>query len=172
MIKLKITLIAVSLILLLFSGCHNENSKQDNFELNSSVSTFDTSNNTDKTSKEDEDILIIGENMFLTQISDIYFNFECYANKTIIIEGIFTEHLDPYITESKPMVYRNGPGCCGNDGWGGFYLTYDGEYPEENSWIKVKGKPKLIEKGFFRELHLIVSSIEFPENRGEEFVFH
>ena len=36
----------------------------------------------------DSDTLEIGEKMFLTQINDIYNNFDLYKDKTVIVEGI------------------------------------------------------------------------------------
>ena len=37
-------------------------------------------------------------------------------------------------------VVRNSPGCCGNDGLAGLDIKYDGEYPEENTWVTIEGK--------------------------------
>ena len=37
----------------------------------------------------DSDILEISEKMFLTQINDIYYNFDEYKDKTIIVEGMY-----------------------------------------------------------------------------------
>ena len=40
-------------------------------------------------------------------------------------------------------VVRNSPGCCGNDGLAGLDINYDGEYPDENTWVTIEG---IIEK--------------------------
>lgn len=69
-----------------------------------------------------------------------------------------------------PAVYRRGPGCCGNDGWGGFLLFYDGELPKENDWIEVVGTPEIVKKDQFVELFLNVTSIQVLNQRGSEFV--
>ena len=37
-------------------------------------------------------------------------------------------------------VVRNSPGCCGNDGLAGLDIKYDGEYPEENTWVTIEGR--------------------------------
>ena len=73
-------------------------------------------------------------------------------------------------SKTAPVVYRRGPGCCGNDGWGGFLLKYDGEYPNENDWIRVTGTPELIEEGDYLNLYLHVTSLEVKVERGAEFV--
>lgn len=116
------------------------------------------------------DILEIKENLFITQINDIYFNFESYKDKTIIVEGMFTYFVSYFDDAKCPAVYRLGPGCCGNDGWGGFLLDYNGKYPSENDWIRVTGKPYIKETNGFADLYLKVLSIEVKSERGAEFV--
>ena len=116
------------------------------------------------------DILEIKENFFITQINDIYFNFESYAKKTIVVEGMFTYFVSYFDDSKVPAVYRLGPGCCGNDGWGGFLLDYSGKFPEENEWIRVTGKPYIKETNGFADLYLKVLSIEVKSERGAEFV--
>ena len=118
----------------------------------------------------EDDVLEIGEKMFLTQINDMYYNFDNYKDKTIIVEGIYALFYSWDGDETAPVVYRNGPGCCGNDGWGGFLLKYNGEYPNENDWIRVTGTPELVEEGYFLNLYLNVTSLEVKTERGAEFV--
>lgn len=117
-----------------------------------------------------DNVLEIGEKMFLTQINDIYNNFELYQDKTIIVEGMYALFYAPDGAVESPGVYRRGPGCCGNDGWGGFMLRYDGELPAENDWIRVTGTPELVKDGYYANLYLNVSSLEIKEERGAEFV--
>lgn len=119
---------------------------------------------------EKEDVLEISEKMYLTQIQDIFLNFSDYEDKTIVVEGMYGLLFNPEGIKNTPAVYRRGPGCCGNDGWGGFLLRYDGTYPDENAWIRVTGTPEIVENGHYRDLYLNVSEIEVLETRGEEFV--
>lgn len=116
------------------------------------------------------DVLEIGEKMFLTQINDMYYNFDNYKDKTIIVEGMYALFYSWDSSETAPVVYRRGPGCCGNDGWGGFLLKYGGEYPNENDWIRVTGTPELVEEGYYLNLYLNVTSLEVKTERGTEFV--
>lgn len=116
------------------------------------------------------DVLEIREKMFLTQINDIYNRFDSYRDKLIVVEGMYTVFYSWDGTESSPVVYRNGPGCCGNDGWGGFLLKYTGEAPEDHAWIRVTGTPELVKDGPFTHLYLHVMSLEVKEERGAEFV--
>lgn len=119
----------------------------------------------------DSDTLEISEKMFLTQINDIYNNFDLYKDKTVIVEGIYAEFISGDETETAPVVFRYGPGCCGNDGWGGFLLHYDGEFPAEDSWIRVTGTPELVtSEAGFTDLYLNVNSLVVKEERGEEYM--
>ena len=122
----------------------------------------------DKT--KNEKVLVIGEKMFITQINEIYYNFESYKDKTIVVEGMYALFYNFDGTENIPAVYRNGPGCCGNDGWGGFFLKYDGDLPQDNDWIKVTGTPILLSNGYYDDLYLDVTNIEVLTDRGAEFV--
>lgn len=120
---------------------------------------------------KDSDTITINEKVFITQINDIYLNFEDYKNKTIIVEGMYSVFESTVSDAVSPVVYRNGPGCCNNDGWAGFLLKYDGKLPKENDWIKVTGTPFLdnTEHGY-TNLYLDVVSIEVLEKRGAELV--
>lgn len=134
--------------------------------VSSAVSSVASSN-----ASTDESAIVISEKMFLTQIDDIYFNFDLYEGKTVVVEGMYNNF---YAVDGEtlfPVVYRRGPGCCGNDGWGGFYLSYTGTFPETDEWIRVTGTPviKTDELGF-QMLFLEVSSLEVKEDRGAEFV--
>ena len=126
--KASLTLLAIGL--LLFTGCNT--SKDTSATTTSSEPTFSPTSVVSK----DADILEIGEKMFLTQIDDIYFYFDDYKDKTIIVEGMYSLFYSAEGVKDTPVVFRYGPGCCGNDGWGGFLLNYDGAYPEENEWIR------------------------------------
>lgn len=131
----------------------------------------------DTKDKEEDDsekkIVEINEKIFIQKINDIYFNFEDYKDATIIIEGMFSHFQNINGSEERPVVYREGPGCCGNDGWGGFFLLYDGSYPNENDWIRVTGKPKVVQtEGGWLELFLEVEEIEVKKERGAEYVTH
>ena len=118
------------------------------------------------------DVLEIKEKMFLTQINDIYYNFDGYKDKTIVVEGMYTEMISLMDTDvTCPAVYRRGPGCCGNDGWGGFILRYNGAKPKLDDWIRVTGHP-IMEKTAdgYEDLYLVVDSLEIKQERGAEFV--
>ena len=116
------------------------------------------------------EIIEIQEKMFISQINDIYFNFDNYAEKQIAVEGMYGLFYWDMETTS-PIVFRNGPGCCANDGWAGFFLHYDGEYPELGDWIRVSGTVEMaLNQDDYQMLQLNVLSFEKKEVRGAETV--
>ena len=92
--NIKIVAIVVG-IMLLFAGCKVNNQPKP---VESDIGADDKAKNTDNvtmpylpsdTQVNREDVLVISEKMFLTQIIDINFNFDNYKNKTIVVEGMF-----------------------------------------------------------------------------------
>lgn len=120
------------------------------------------------------DILDIREKMFLTTVYDIYFNFDNYRGKAIAIEGMFNTMgnvaaLDGY--DDVYMIYRRSPGCCGNDGFDGYELRFEGEKPQLNDWIKVWGILRDVKTdGPLPQIYLEVVSMQVLAERGAEFV--
>jgi len=115
------------------------------------------------------DVVTINEKMFLTHVTDIYVNAEEYIGKTIQCEGMLLMHDSELLIHPKYFVVRNGPGCCGDDGYVGFEIIWEGEYPEVNEWIEVKG---VLESDEFNMIRLTLDSLEVLEVRGEETVSH
>lgn len=119
-------------------------------------------------SQSDGSLIEIREKMFVAQTNEIYVNYQLYLGKTITYEGIF---LAPeYDGSTFYQVIRYGPGCCGNDANAGFEISWDGEYPQDDDWVKVTGVLDKYEDGGFEYLILNLSSIEVLETRGEEYV--
>lgn len=111
----------------------------------------------------------ITEKYFLLQIKDIYYNFEDYEGKTLKVEGLYTVE---NLLDGVPyhLVFRYGPDCCGDDEWGGFFLNYEGEWPEVEDWIEVEGTPRFEQIGRTKYLFLDVSKLTVKEERGLIFV--
>ena len=90
--------------------------------------------------------VVIGEKQFLTKIDYIYKNIDKFLNSNIIVEGMYGLYKSWDETFQFPMVYRNGPGCHGDDQYGGFYLVnIDTSLLQIDDWIKVTGKPFMYE---------------------------
>ena len=96
--------------------------------------------------------IVFKEANYVTLINDVYNNPDTYLGKTVQIDGMFTsEDFSQNGGKIYYYVYRQGPGCCGNDGsmCGFEFTTADGAYPDytpqsgddnaAHPWIKVTG---------------------------------
>jgi len=113
-------------------------------------------------------VIEITERMFVTQITDMYLNPDEYSGKTIKLEGIFGIY--KYNDAAYYSVYRNSPGCCGDDGSVGFSVIWDGEYPNNNDWVEAAGVLEYAEVSGSGVFRLNLLSLEVLPNRGAEFV--
>jgi len=120
----------------------------------------------EKVAIEEKIDIVVQENQYITQINDIYFNFDEYEGKTIQIEGF------PMTYNGFVFVGRYGPGCCANDE----YACLEYEYSEnldlvdEKDWIRVIGT---IEKGIdegMEYIYIKATSVEKLETRGADRV--
>ena len=112
------------------------------------------------------------EELFVTQINDIYINTDDYMNKNIKLQGFYL--ISEYNGNYYDNVVRNGPGCCTTDSLAGFEFYWDGQLPEENDWIEVVGTLEWItdEDDGVEYLRLNLSSLTVMEERGLETVTH
>ncbi|MCL2873725.1 MAG: hypothetical protein FWE29_02215 [Defluviitaleaceae bacterium] len=116
----------------------------------------------------------IGERLFMTQIMDIIGNYDHYIGRTVRYEGVF-EKLE-YFGDGDPLafVFRRGPGCCGDDGFGGFMVVWednDADFPENDDWVEVVGTFGIVEIDGLAFRSVFLSSLTVLETRGEEFVW-
>jgi uncharacterized membrane protein YcgQ (UPF0703/DUF1980 family) len=120
---------------------------------------------------EDAEVFEIGEKFFIEQCNDIYYNPQSYEGTTVKLEGIYDEYFDEYQGKTAHAVYRNGPGCCGNDGVAGFTFTYDKAFPKQDDWISVTGIVRLetYEDGYINVV-LDATDVTIKDERGLEFV--
>ncbi|MBQ6380245.1 MAG: hypothetical protein IJJ41_01405 [Clostridia bacterium] len=96
--------------------------------------------------------IVFKEATYVTLINDVYNNPNNYLGKVIQIDGMFTS--EDFTSQGGKIyyyVYRQGPGCCGNDGsMCGFeftsadgtypdYVPKEGDAPAAHPWIKVVG---------------------------------
>lgn len=113
---------------------------------NSTLLSSSTTNNSGvvrkssgKVSADVNNMVEITDNYFIQQTNDVYYNLDDYIGKTIKIEGFINSYNDSPSGDICYAVIRNAPGCCGDDGMAGLDIRYDGEYPEENTWVEIVG---------------------------------
>lgn len=126
-----------------------------------------------KYSVTDEEIkpeIILGDNYFDTQISDINLNFEQYEGKTIEIEGLYFENT-PYTFVGRYSTSNMCPTCP--TGYSYFEYEWHGdenfELSDSENWIKVVGTLK---RGFDGEEYYYIDaqSISLMNEKGVDTV--
>lgn len=162
-------MIALSFIfLVLFAGCGNADSNTVSSETTTVSSIASTADGKDKSDSSD-DVVVIKEKMFIAQTNDIYYNANDYLGKTIQYEGLFDIYEIPD-EETHYFVIRYGPGCCGNDGYAGFEVNWEGEYPNKDDWVEVTGVLEEYDDYGLTYLRLHIVSLTTLTTRGAEFV--
>lgn len=91
--------------------------------------------------------IVVGDNMYSTQINDWYMNFEQYEGKVVEIEGYYINDFAPY-----DFIGRYGPDCpyC-QGGYVSFeFITNEdlSGYESVKDWVKITG---ILREGFDRE---------------------
>lgn len=116
-------------------------------------------------------VINITEDMYVTWVNEIYLNTDDYIGKKIKIEGMYSSYFIEEEDTTYNLVYRIGPGCCGNDGdMCGFEFESDEELPKENEWIKVEGTLGYYEVLGEKYLTIKDAKIIIKEDRGSESV--
>ena len=128
--------------------------------------------NTAEVDANDEVDLNITEKMYVTYINEIYTNPDSYLGKRLKIEGMFTAEYFGETDTTYYYVYRQGPGCCGNDGsmCGFEFTSKDGKYPNENDWIEVVGTLDQYDEYGTQYLTIRADSVTVKTERGAEVV--
>lgn len=115
----------------------------------------------------------IREKLFIAQSNDIYLNQDEYMGKTIRLEGIFVSTIYEPTGAPLSMVFRYGPGCCGDDDMAGFEVAWpqgDNALPENNAWVEAIGVLDTYEEDGSLYLYLNLLSLRTLETRGAETV--
>ena len=124
----------------IYSDTNDIKENIENNDNNSNNEKIDTDeNNKDNKKTSDVDIIEIKDKLFIESTNEIYVNLKEYIGKYIKIEGLMYN----YENEDGKMchaVIRHTPGCCGNDGIAGLNISYDKEYPKDDTWVCVQGK--------------------------------
>ena len=125
-------------------------------------------------------ILEVRENMFLTQIDNIYLNYRDYLGRTIKLEGFFMH--DSWGDDNWFLVVRGIPDCCGEGAYTGFEVSWDPDYrgihqnpdisrwPETGEWVEAIGV--LGHYNYMGDrLFLALTELNILETRGQDFVY-
>ena len=123
--------------------------------------------------EEEKAEIVIGDNYYDTQISDIMYNIDMYKGKTIEIEGMYLENL-PFTFVGRYSTSSLCPYCP--QGYSYFEYSWNGEkikLEDEKSWIKVIGTICIgnDETSNYQDFYYIkATSIEVKNERGIDTV--
>ena len=121
-----------------------------------------------------DDVVEIGERLFVTRMIDIADNYSHYIGRTVRYEGVF-ERLGYFGETPLEFVFRRGPGCCTEEEIFGFVVIWEdgrSDFPENNDWVEVVGTLGVTEVEGRRLRSVNLSSLTVLDVRGEAFVWN
>lgn len=133
-------------------------------------SIYDCDIEVDQENFNGETDIVVGDNLYATQINDWYMNFDQYEGKVVEIEGYYINDFAPY-----DFIGRYGPSCpyC-QGGYVSFeFVTKEdlSEYKSGKDWIKIIG---ILREGFDKEsgpfYYIEVLQLEKMAKVGKETV--
>ena len=120
--------------------------------------------------------IVVGDNMYNTQITDFNYNFPEYEGKTIEIEGMFMKNEDKLLGYCYTFVgrYSNVASTCCPQGYAYFeYEWYGDQEPrlvDEITWLKVRGTLTQGEDAGGPYFYIAANSMEVMNERGQDTV--
>jgi len=106
----------------------------------------------------EEDVHVLDEHFFGTQIMELFHNTEDFLGRTIRYEGILTS-FDSGAGEDIFVVYRYEDGCCGPEPVGlEVFLSGIEPFPND-TWVEVTGIFSEFERGGHTGLRLNVTRL-------------
>ena len=123
--------------------------------------------------EEEKADIVIGDNYYDTQISDIMYNIDLYKGKTIEIEGMYLDS-SPYTFVGRYSTSSLCPYCP--QGYSYFEFVWDGEkikLEDEKTWLKIIGTICIgnDETTNYQDYYYIqASSVEVMNERGIDTV--
>lgn len=115
------------------------------------------------------EVVEIKENLYLTQVVDIYRNPKDYLKKELRLEGLYVVEVKDGVETA--YVRRYGPSCCTPEkGRPGFEVVWQGEAPDSSEWVEARGVLQQYRKDGEQRLRLKLSALSVKEERGAAFV--
>lgn len=128
-------------------------------------------------SKKQTKIIELTDKFYVTYINDIFFNQDDYLGKTLRLQGAYlkaTYNLGNSKKKQVDFVYRNGPGCCGNDGamCGFEFENTNNVHLKDNDWIEVTGVLETYEDDGLTFMRLANCTVSVMKVRGNINVYN
>lgn len=161
----------------------NENESGDTIETEETAKTVNTMKTTVKKELNDGTLyslvgnkkilpdIVIGDNYFDTQLTDIYNNFKEYKGKTIEVEGFYLENT-PYTFVGRYAENSLCPYCP--QGYSYFEYEWHGDqelhFTNEEEWLKIVGTLKSNIDNGEEYFYIDVATLEVMNERGVDTV--
>lgn len=122
-------------------------------------------------------IIELTDKFYVAYINDIFMNQDDYIGKTLRLQGAYSHYTYDFGAgkHSVDYVYRNGPGCCGNDGsMAGFEFVCKDPLPplKNDDWIEVTGILSTYEDCGISFMQLKDAVVTIPSVRGNINVYN
>ena len=157
---------AILLLCLIMTGCAGEpaSSMTDDEAARKARITGQTSEEPPQSSEE---ILIISDESFASEIEYISFHPDSYVGRAIKFSGLYSVRENEF-GDPMSMVYRKGHGHSHGDAVRedelGFEILYDGISPEENDRVEVTGVLEYSIHGGMKYLAVRVNELTIIES--------
>ncbi len=159
---------------LIFAGCSNaqqqDSKQQDQVNVNTETTNQSSAESEVPQDIKDTDIIQIGDENFVRQMDEIHTYVDEYEGKTITYEG-FVVNVDEEGKEHTVVRDYDSPHEDHSHAiYVGLYSTYKGEWPAEDSWVKVTG---IIRKEMVNGQpypYLEITEMQVLETRGQDKV--
>ena len=167
--SVNLAICCVLSFMLILAGCGGKGTAADGRKQTGSTAVAESENSA--AANGQKKTVVFTEKMFLAQYNDVILNSKDYKDVELTLEGmcdLFTQDDGSIAT----YVYRNGPGCCGADGYLGFEFTCS-DKPElnQNDWIEVRGEVAFKTIGGTTYPYLKASAVTVKQQRGADTVY-
>lgn len=150
-------------------GCESDSTEFDEYNSNIEVMQVESTNESGEKiiirtlsalpNIEGKKINDIGDNYFIEATNDVIVNLPEYIGKAISIQG-FVSQDEAKNGDISYSVYRQTPGCCGNDGTAGLDIVCIDDYPQIGTWVKATG---IVEEDPFKEKNPVIYVAKIEE---------
>ena len=130
------------------AGCESDSTENDEYNSHIEVEQVETMNESGEKitirklsalpNIEGKSINEIGDSFFIEATNDVIVNLSEHVGKAISIQGFVACDEAPN-GDMSYSVYRQTPGCCGNDGIAGLDIVCMDDYPQIGTWVKATG---------------------------------
>lgn len=134
----KIGLLLLSSVV--FVGCNSAKVQENEAQIQPDVQIEATGETANKEETMDSDVVQIGDDNFVKQMDEIHAYVGEYEGKTVSYEGFVVQVDEEGKQHTVVRDYDLSHEDHSHAIYVGLYSTYEGEWPVEDTWVRVTGK--------------------------------